>query len=211
MNRIPPWLSWARSIQAIAQSGLFYAENPFELERYGKLERLAVEIFEAYSDAEPEAIAEWFQVQPGYATPKSDVRAACFDERGRILLVRERRDGNWCLPGGWADVGDEPSIAAEREVREESGFTCRATKLIGLFDSNRSPGKAHPAFHAYKMIFLCRITGGEAKPDHVHEIDAVDFFERDALPQLSSPRSTPEQLAECFAHHDDPQRPSYFD
>ncbi len=203
----PDWLGWARTIQALAQNGLTYADSPFDRERYAKLEALAAEIFSAYTGESPATVARWFSVQPGYATPKVDVRAACFRD-GRILLVRERSDGGWCLPGGWADVGDHPAAAAEREVHEEAGFECAARKVIGVFDANRG-GEPLSAFHAFKIIFGCDITGGQPQPDH--EILEVAFFARDSLPALSPHRTTPAQLAECFAHLDDPARRTAFD
>ena len=203
----PDWLNWARRIQAIAQTGLTYAESPFDRERYTKLEALAVEMFAAHTGEQPATLQRWFSVQPGYATPKVDVRAACFRD-GRLLMVRERSDGGWCLPGGWADVGDQPAAAAEREVKEESGFECVARKVIGVFDANRG-GEPLAAFHAFKIIFLGEITGGAAQPDH--EILEVAFFDRGALPVLSPQRTTTGQLAECFAHWDDPARPAAFD
>ncbi len=203
----PDWLGWARTIQALAQTGLTYASNPFDRERYTKLEALAVEIFAAHTGEPAATVRQWFDVQPGYATPKVDVRAACFRD-GRILMVRERSDGGWCLPGGWADVGDEPAAAAEREAREEAGFECAAHKVIGVFDANRG-GEPFSAFHAFKIIFECEILGGQPQPDH--EILEVAFFARDALPKLSPNRTTPAQLAECFAHLDDPARRTAFD
>jgi ADP-ribose pyrophosphatase YjhB (NUDIX family) len=203
----PDWLNWARLIQAVSQTGLTYVENPFDRQRYEKLAALAVEIFAAHTGKTTDTVQQWFAVQPGYATPKVDVRAACFRDR-RILLVRERSDGGWCLPGGWADVGDRPSAAAEREVLEEAGFECAARKVIGVFDANRG-GEPFSAFHAFKIIFQCEITGGVPRPDH--EILEVAFFDHGSLPALSPNRTTPAQLAECFAHLDDPARRTAFD
>ena len=147
----PDWLNWARRIQAMAQTGLTYADSPFDRDRYQKLDALALEIFTAYTGQPASTVRQWFDVQPGYATPKVDVRAACFRD-GRVLMVRERSDGGWCLPGGWADVGDQPAAAAEREVHEEAGFDCLARKVIGVFDANRG-GAPLSAFHAFKIIF----------------------------------------------------------
>ena len=206
-NIQPDWLNWARTIQALAQTGLTYAANPFDRERYQKLHDLAVEIFAAHTAETAVTLEQWFKVQPGYATPKIDVRAACFRD-GKILLVREKSDGKWCLPGGWADVGDVPSEAAMREVREESGFECMARKVIGVFDANRG-GEPFSAFHAFKVIFLCEITGGNPNSDH--EIIGVDFFAPEAIPPLSSNRTNEAWLRECFAHLDDPARPTAFD
>ena len=206
--RTPPrWLHWARTIQSVAQAGLIYTENPYDRERYQKLHDLALEVFAAHTGEAPAVIEGWFAAQPGYPTPKADVRGACFRD-GKILMVQERSDGGWCLPGGWADVGDVPSEAAAREVREEAGFECVAHKLIGVFDTNRG-GEPLSAFHAFKIIFLCELTGGAPNPNH--EILAVDFFPRQALPPLSPQRTTPAQLAECFAHLDDATRLAAFD
>jgi ADP-ribose pyrophosphatase YjhB (NUDIX family) len=205
--RQPNWLNWARTMQALAQTGLTYCENEFERGRYTKLKALAAEIFATYTGESAETLETWFNVQPGYATPKVDVRGACFRD-GQILLVREKSDGKWCLPGGWADVGDVPSEASAREVREEAGFECAVRKVVGVFDANRG-GEPFSAFHAFKIIFLCEITGGEASPDH--EILEVGFFDRDRLPPLSPNRTTPRLVAECFAHLDDAARATAFD
>jgi 8-oxo-dGTP pyrophosphatase MutT (NUDIX family) len=207
LSTSPDWLNWARTIQALAQTGLAFTENPFDRERYTKLAALAVEIYAAHTGESPAALEAWFAVQPGYATPKVDVRGCCFRD-GQVLMVRERSDGRWCLPGGWADVGDLPAESAEREVREEAGFECKARKVIGVFDANRG-GEPLAAFHAFKVIFLCEITGGEVNPDH--EILEVGFFGRDRLPELSGSRTTSRQLAECFAHLDDKGRATAFD
>jgi 8-oxo-dGTP pyrophosphatase MutT (NUDIX family) len=191
----------------MAQTGLAFCENPFDRERYTKLAAMAVEIFAAHTGEAPAELEAWFAVQPGYATPKVDVRGCCFRD-GKVLMVRERSDGRWCLPGGWADVGDKPAESAEREVHEEAGFECKVRKVIGVFDANRG-GEPFAAFHAFKVIFLCDITGGGPNPDH--EILEVGFFGRDNLPELSGNRTTAGQLEECFAHLDDEARLTAFD
>jgi ADP-ribose pyrophosphatase YjhB (NUDIX family) len=204
---VPDWLHWARQIQAISQSGLTFADNDYDRKRYATLHALAEEIFAAQTGADAARVSEWFAVQPGYVTPKVDVRGACF-RNGQILLVREKADGKWCLPGGWADVEDVPSQAAEREVLEEAGFTCAARKVVGVFDANRG-GEPFSAYHAFKIIFLCEIIGGAPPPDH--EILEVGFFAREALPPLSSNRTSAHQLEECFRHLDQPDRATAFD
>ena len=200
------WLDWARQIQAISQIGLTYAEIPYDRERYEQLAALAVEIFSHYTGEESVVVAKAITTQPGYVTPKVDVRGACFRE-GKLLMVRERDDGGWCLPGGWADVGDVPSEAATREVQEEAGYNAQVRKLIGVFDANRSEPMA--ANHAYKLVFLGEITGGAGQPNH--ETDGVAFFGPHELPTLSRARSDERVLAECFAHLVDPQRNTWFD
>ena len=148
-----------------------------------------------------------FLAQPGYATPKIDVRGAVVRD-GEILLVRERSDGLWCLPGGWADVGDLPSAMVVREVKEESGFDVVPRKVIGVFDANRT-GRPMEFYHAFKIIFLCTLIGGE--PRVSHETMAVDFFDLNDLPPLSLYRTDESMLREVFAHIQDPNRRTAFD
>ena len=126
----------------------------------------------------------------------------------RILLVQERMDERWCMPGGWADVGELPSEMVEREVWEESGFEVVARKVIGVYDANRS-GIPMEFYHAYKIIFLCEIVGGQARPSN--ETLAVDFFSFEDLPSLSSERTNQRHLAEVRAHLRDPRHPAAFD
>lgn len=202
------WLTWAQKIQAIAQIGLTYAENDYDRQRYAELHALAEEIFGAHTGAAPAQVAAWFAAQPGYATPKVDVRTACF-RQGQVLLVREKSDGRWCLPGGWADVGDAPALSAAREVQEEAGYTARITKVIGVFDANRS-GQPLSAYHAFKIIFWGELdTAPPVDPDH--EINEIGFFAPDDLPPLSENRTGRHHLAECFAHLADPHRLTAFD
>ncbi len=148
-----------------------------------------------------------FAQQSGYATPKIDVRVAAFRD-SRILLVRELEDGCWTLPGGWADVGEPPSIAAAREAREESGYEVRISKLAAVFDRDLH---GHPpyAFHAYKLFFLAELTGGSAKDSH--ETADAQFFAEDNLPPLSLLRVTPSQITHLFEHFRNPNLPTSFD
>ncbi len=112
------------------------------------------------------------------------------------------------MPGGGADVGDIPSQAVEREVREEAGFQCKATKVIGVYDANRSGG-ALDFYHAFKIVFLCEIVGGELRSSD-ETLDAR-FFPFESIPPLSSPRTDVRHLAEVRAHVSDAARPAQFD
>ena len=205
----PAWLRWAERLQAIAQTGLTYAKDPYDLERYGELRALAVEIAAAGLDAPVEDVRVALATATGYPTPKVDVRAVVF--RGdELLLVRERRSARWTFPGGWADIGDTPSRAAERETLEESGYRVKAAKLLALLDKARHE---HPPSldYTYKVMVLCRLEGGE--PATSHEIDQVGFFDRAATSsvELDLDRTTPGQVRLAWAHHDDAGRPTDFD
>ena len=209
MNKdvVPRWLQWARQIQAVSQTGLFYDNTRWDSERYQRMMEIAAEIVETYTDLPAESVMETFAVQPGYATPKVDVRGAVIRD-GKILLVQEREDEGWCMPGGWADVGDLPSEMVVREVWEESGFRVEPRKLAGVFNENSS-SQPEKFFHAYRLVFLCEITGGEARPSN--ETLRVAFFPFDDLPPLSFTRTDERQLAEVEAHLHDPGRPAAFD
>jgi ADP-ribose pyrophosphatase YjhB (NUDIX family) len=202
------WLDWAREIQALAQTGRHYAQNDFDRGRADRLLEIAAEIVAGHADLPVLAALAAFRAQPGYVTPKVDVRGAvCQNEQ--LLLVREAQDGGWTLPGGWADVGESPARAAEREVFEETGLQARATRLIGVYDANRVEG-AMPLFHAYKLVFLCERLQGELTTSA--ETSQVGFFPMDQLPGPLSPnRTTPRILKDVLAAHRDPSLPTVFD
>jgi ADP-ribose pyrophosphatase YjhB (NUDIX family) len=204
---IPAWLRWAREIQALSQTGLHYSQDHFNTERYQRLMEIAAEIMSLHTSLDKTEVLENLLLQPGYATPKVDVRGAVVQE-GKILLVQERSDKAWCLPGGWADVGEAPSAMVEREVREESGFSVKACRVIGVYDANRS-GRPRTFYHAYKLVFFCQLVGGTARPSI--ETQAVDFFTFDDLPPLSSERTNQRHLEDIATYMKDPDRQPFFD
>lgn len=190
----PQWLSWAREIQAISQTGLHFAENEYQRERFQRLSEISAEILGTYTNLNAENFLKIFDNQIGYATPRIDVRGAAFQD-GNLLLVRERVDGGWTMPGGWADVGDIPSIAVEREVLEEAGFVVDARKVIGVYDANRT-GPLE-VFHAFKIVFLCEILSGEPRPSY--ETSEVAFFSRNEIPEvLSGERTKQRHIQDAF-------------
>jgi ADP-ribose pyrophosphatase YjhB (NUDIX family) len=203
----PKWLQWARRLQAEGQNGLAYAENPFDRLRYQSVRDIAAEIMAAHTDVETTRIQDLFALEDGHATPKVDVRAAVFRD-DEILLVRERSDGLWSLPGGWADISDTPSEAAVREVREESGYQVRATRVLAVYDRDRQGHPAH-RYRVYKIVFACELEGGRAQ--YSMETDGVGFFREDALPELSTGRVLPGQIARFFELWRHPHWPTDFD
>lgn len=200
------WLAWARELFSMSQSGLTYCKNEFDLERYRRLQEISAEIIAKQSILEKETVLASFSMQAGYATPKVDVRGAIVRE-GKILLVKEVADGCWSLPGGWADLGESPVEMVVREIREESGFEARVEKLIAVLDANHI--QPFEFYHAYKLVFLCTITGGEATTSY--ETLGVDFFDPASLPPLSTLRTNRAIIDEVFAHLADPLRPAAFD
>jgi ADP-ribose pyrophosphatase YjhB (NUDIX family) len=200
-------LDWARKVQAIAQNGLAFSHDPFDRERYSQLSQLVAQLLSAHLRIPLTTTRTFWEGEYGYATPKVDVRGGVF-QSDRVLLVRERSDRLWTLPGGWVDVNDAPSQAVEREIREESGYQARAVKLAALVDKNRHP---HPAglHHIYKLFFVCELTGGA--PAASAETDAVEFFPVQALPPLSTGRVLAPQIERLYRHRLDPALPTDFD
>jgi len=206
MNQAPKWMEWAQEIYSLSQSGLTYSGNEYDIERYKRLQEITAEMIASQSRIEKEAVLESFSMQAGYITPKVDVRGAVVKD-GRILLIQERADDRWAMPGGWADLGNSPKSVAEREVWEESGYRVRAEKVIAVIDANHI--EPFEFYHAYKLIFLCTLLEGE--PRTSHETLAVDFFSPDHLPPLSLYRTNEDMIKEVFAHLQNPNRPTAFD
>jgi ADP-ribose pyrophosphatase YjhB (NUDIX family) len=193
-KKFPLWLEWAREIQAISQTGLHFAENEYQRERFQRLSEISAEIIASYTNLNSGELIEIYNHQIGYATPRVDVRGAVFQD-GNLLLVRERVDGGWTMPGGWADVGDVPSIAVEREVLEEAGLIVKARKVIGVYDANRT-GPLE-VFHAFKIVFLCEVIGGEPRPSY--ETSEVAFFSQNEIPKvLSGERTRQRHIKDAF-------------
>ncbi len=201
------WIEWAQKLQGIAQSGLTYSENPFEIERYKMIMEIAAEMVSHNSTFEKEKVQDLFLSEAGHATPKVDVRGVVFKD-DKILLVKEKVDNKWTVPGGWADVGSSPAENVEREVFEESGFIVKAKKVLAVYDRNRQ-GHTPFIFHLYKIFFLCEIIGGEAKSSF--ETLDVGFFSLDELPELSTGRVTKKQIERFFEHLKNSDLPTDFD
>jgi ADP-ribose pyrophosphatase YjhB (NUDIX family) len=204
------WLTWAREIQAIAQTGLAFSKDPYDLDRFAALRRLAVRIMAEHTGADLGQIAGLFDTETGYATPKVGVRGAVFDASGRILMVRETADENrWSLPGGWADVNQTPAQSVVREVFEESGYQVRAVKLAAVWDRSRH---THPpaAFSVVRLFFVCALEGGS--PRTSLETSEVGWFAETGVPaDLSLRRTLPHHIGRMFAHWREPALATEFD
>ena len=202
------WLVWLQRLQAIAQNGLTYAKDPFDVERYEAIRQTAAEIGSHYGQIDVETVAALFAENIGYATPKLDVRGAVFQD-GKILMVRGRQDQLWTLPGGWIDVGESPSTAVTKEILEETGYLTSPLKLVACYDRNLW-GERPYLQHVYKLFFHCQIISGS--PQTSLETDKIAFFAWDDLPpNLSTARVTSSQIHTLFHHHHNPHLPTEFD
>ena len=200
-------LDQARRLLAVAQTGLHYTKSEFERERYEEVTQIAAELIAHGDHYDAQQIRQSWVMEEGYATPKLDVRGAMFRD-DTVLLVRERSDGKWTVPGGFADVGESPSISILKEIEQESGYSARVLKLAAVHDRNKH-NYPQFMFHLWKLLFVCEITAGTARLSN--ETDGVEFFPVNQLPPLSTGRITAEQIHLLYRHHQHPTLPTEFD
>jgi ADP-ribose pyrophosphatase YjhB (NUDIX family) len=181
-------------IQALSQSGLTFNNSGFEKERYLRLTEISAELASICSNQPKDFINEIFLLEKGYATPKVDVRSFVLKD-DKVLLVKERADGLWTLPGGFADVAETPSQAVIRETKEESGYDVEPIKLLALWDKSKHDHPLHWP-HIYKLFFHCEYKSGKAHENL--EISDIGFFAMDDIPPLSTPRVTSKQLLRLY-------------
>ncbi len=193
------WLDIAKRLQSIAQAGLEYGHDDYDLERYQMIRDISVEIMQNHTDAPIEKTIDLFASEKGYQTPKVDIRGVIFRD-GKLLMVKERIDGCWSLPGGWADVGFSPFEIAEKEVWEEAGLKVKPLRLLSVFDKKKHD---HPpdTYHVYKLFILCEDLGGEIKPG-METLD-VKWVKKGEKLELSTPRITQDQIEAMYEYFED--------
>ena len=195
-----PWLEYATKIQNIAQTGLAYAKDPYDKERYGELREIAVRMIGERCDLPTEKIRDLFAGESGYPTPKVDTRAAIFED-GKILLVHEK-NGTWSLPGGWCDADMSVADNAVKEVKEETGLEASVLRLIAVQDWRRH-NVCNYLFGVVKVFLLCHVAGGTFKENI--ETDGIRYFAKDELPDnLATEKCTKEQILLCFSTAENP-------
>lgn len=201
------WLEWAKRIQSLSQAGLAYSKDVYDIERFEELRSISAEIMAEHTEVEMEKIKDLFASEKGYQTPKMDVRGAVFRD-GKILLVKEKVDNKWALPGGFCDIGISPSENIAKEIQEESGFEAVPVKLLALLDMNKH-GHPPQLYHYYKLFVQCEIVGGEATLGI--ETEGVDFFSASSLPELSLNRNTEDQIEMLFSFLHDAEKTAILD
>ena len=201
------WLACAKRIQAIAQAGITYSVNDYDLERYQELREISATLIADLSHEKIEVVLDLFKQEVGYQTPKVDVRGVVFKE-GKILMIQEKADNCWSLPGGWADVGYSPAEVAVKEVGEESGLKVAAKRLLGILDKKFHD---HPPdiYHVYKIFIECEEVGG-ALMKGMETLD-VGYFAIDNLPELSRDRITEQQIQKLFGYYKGLTKEPFFD
>ncbi len=194
MSEQEQWLKWARELQALAQSALYWCKDPYDIERFQRIRDISAEIMTAKTGLELESVKALFCNETGYQTPKIDTRAAII-QNGKILLVQEK-NGKWAMPGGWCDIDQTPAANTVKEAREEAGMDVRVLRLVSAEDQdihNFPPN----AYKIIKLMFLCEPLGGAFVPNT--ETIASGWFAEDALPEpMTNEKCTAEQVRLCF-------------
>lgn len=198
----------AKQIQSVAETGIQYSQNPYDIDRYNDISRLSLKIIEQLTAEPYEKIKMYIEENDGYKTPKIDIRAAVFNTEGQVLLVKEKKDGLWAMPGGFADVGYTPSQIAIKETREEAGINVLVDRLAAVLDK-RSHDHPLGIYDAYKLFFLCHYTGGTLATGM--ETSDVGYFSINELPPLSTPRNTKEQIHLMFEFYQQKRQEVVFD
>lgn len=197
-----------KRIQSLAEIGLEYSDSSYDIERYEELQEISLELLEKITDVPIEKIIPVIEEKNGYKTPKVDVRAVVFNEKNEILLIQEKVDNCWAMPGGWSDISYSPGEVAEKECYEEAGLKVKAVRLLALMDKQKQ--NMPPAFeYVYKIYLLC-----EKLDDTISvgsETCDVGWFKENELPELSTPRNTVDQIKMMFQYHRGEISETYFD
>lgn len=188
------WLKWAIEIQSLAQAGLAYTNNVYDIEKYERLREISAEMIASKSNINLEKAKELFCNETGYQTPKIDTRAVIF-KNNKILLTHEN-NGTWSLPGGWCDVLESVKTNTIKEVKEETGLDVETVKIIAIQDRNKH-NKPIYAYGVCKVFVLCNILGGEFTKNI--ETTEIKYFSLEELPEnLAEEKTNKEQIEMCF-------------
>lgn len=202
------YLNVIKKIKALSETGLVYAQNGYEIERNQELINLSKELMASMAKQPIKKLDSFYMPPIDYPTPKVDVRGFILNERGEVLMAKEKVDGGWTIPGGWADVGYTPAEIAVKEVEEETGIIVEAVRLLAVYDKRCH---AHPPspLYVYKLVFLCRMKGGELRGNF--DIEDAGWFKIDELPSLSEDRIVKSQIEELYRLANDESLPVVFD
>jgi len=199
---------FAQQIRALSQNGLLYSLSEYDTDRYSELLKISDSLTALVTGTDFEVVKSLYLPQKEYVTPKVDIRAVVFNEQEEILLVREKSDGAWALPGGWSDVGYTPSEVAVKEVKEETGLDVKVERLLAVMDMREHDHPVIP-YYVYKFFISCRPVGGEFT--EVFDILDKGFFALDGLPPLSLERVLPEQIRQMYELWKHPEQGVYMD
>ncbi|PWL40110.1 ADP-ribose pyrophosphatase [Flagellimonas aquimarina] len=201
-------LNLVKRIKAISETGLVYATDLYARERYEELKEISLKLMAYMADSPMDVIKDFFMPEEDYPTPKVDVRGFVLNDRDEILMAKESVDSKWTIPGGWADIGSTPSEIAVKEIEEETGVKTDVVRLLAVYDKQVHPHPPEP-YYIYKLIFLCRMKGGELKAGF--DMLGADFFPIEDLPELSEERILESQVKHLFQLTKSSKPDVYFD
>jgi len=207
INMKVKYLEYLKRVQALAKTGIIYAESPYDKDRYQEINKMTIQVLAEIGNTKVEKIENLFMDDMTYPTPKVDIRSVVFKDE-KILMVQEETDSKWTIPGGWAEVGYTPAETAEKEAYEESGLLVKAKKILAVLDKQNH---SHPPskYYIYKIFILCEKIGGDLKSGY--ETKDARFFGCNELPEPSLPRITLDQINMLFDFQKEPDRPVVFD
>ncbi len=201
-------LTLIKRLKTMADTGLLYAENEFDRERYEELLEISHELTSRISGKKLQSLKEFYLPVKDYPTPKVDVRGLVLNANGEVLMAQEQSDQKWALPGGWCEIGFSPSEVIQKEIHEETGIEANPIRLLAVYDKKCHPHPPEP-YYVYKLNFLCEVHGGELIKGH--DILDVSYFSIDNLPPLSENRNTQNQIEQLYQLARDAQSPVHFD
>ena len=197
-----------KRLKNIADIGLLYSQDPYDRERYTELHEISLKMMSHLTDTPLSKITDFYAIPNDYPTPKVDIRALVLNNMNQILLVQERSDSHWSLPGGWADIGLTAREVAVKEVLEETGLTVSPTRLLAVFDKKCHPHPPQP-YYVYKFVILCQWVAGDLQ--QAHDILDARFFDITDLPPLSENRILKSQIELVFQKAQTNDFETYFD
>ncbi|WP_103068744.1 NUDIX hydrolase [Aquimarina sediminis] len=201
-------LELIKRVKSLSEIGLVYAQDEYDKERYEELHSISLELLGIISNKPLVALNDFFMPNKDYPTPKIDIRGIVLNKENQILLVKEKLDQKWSLPGGWGDIGFSPSEVIIKEIEEETGLQSKVSRLLALYDKKCHPHPPQP-FYVYKMVFLCEVI--EGRIDTSFDIEEARYFDIDKLPELSEDRILQSQIEQLHTSVIKGDQKVYFD
>jgi ADP-ribose pyrophosphatase YjhB (NUDIX family) len=189
------FLEYIKRIKTISDLGLIYAENDYDIDRYKELQTISFEMMSMLTDKPMDILKNFYLPVKEYPTPNVDIRGFILNENKEILMVREKTDGKWSLPGGWAEIGYTPAEVIKKEVEEETGLTINVLRPLAIYDKRCHPHPPQPIY-VYKIVFLCEQSGGYITTSF--DISDVNYFSINNLPEISESRILKSQIEQLY-------------
>ena len=197
-----------KRVKTLADTGLLYADNEYDKERYEELASISLQLMSITSGQSFSVLQDFFMPVNDYPTPKVDVRGLILNEASEVLLVKESLDGKWSLPGGWGEVSFTPSEVIRKEIKEETGLDATVTRLLAVYDKRCHPHPPQPLY-VYKLVFLCEALTGSLSPGF--DIEDARYFAMEHLPELSEERILASQIEQVHELAANEGSSAYFD